>query len=42
LHETIKQALSVLRVKREKLTFFFTPGDHGVRDGAWGVVIQSP
>jgi hypothetical protein len=42
LHETIKQALSTLRVKRDALAFFFTPGDHGVRDGAWGVVVRSP
>jgi len=41
LHETIKQALSVLRVKREDLAFFFTPGDHGVQDGAWGVILRS-
>lgn len=41
LHETIKQALSVLRVKREDLAFFFKPGAHGVEDGAWGVDIRS-
>jgi hypothetical protein len=41
LHETIKQALSVLRVKREDLAFFFKPGDHGVEDGEWDVNIRS-
>jgi hypothetical protein len=41
LHEAIKQALSVLRVKREDLTFFFKPGARGVEDGAWGVNIRS-
>jgi hypothetical protein len=41
LHETIKQALSVLRVKREDLAFFFKPGARGVEDGAWGVNIRN-
>lgn len=40
LHEAIKQAIDVLRTKRENLSFFFTPGDHGVRDGAWGVNVR--
>jgi len=30
-----------LRVKREDLAFVFKPGAHGVRDGAWGVVVRS-
>ena len=42
LHATIKQALSVLRAKRGDLAFFFELGDHGVRDGAWGVVVRNP
>lgn len=42
LHEAISQALSVLRVKREDLAFIFAPGDHGVRDGAWGVIVRNP
>ena len=41
LHEAINQALSVLRAKRADLSFVFTPGDHGVRDGAWGVIVRS-
>jgi hypothetical protein len=41
LHEAISQALRVLRTKREDLSFIFAPGDHGVRDGAWGVVVRS-
>jgi len=40
LHEAISQALSVLHAKRENLSFIFAPGDHGVRDGAWGVVVR--
>lgn len=41
LHEAIKQALSVLRARRDDLAFFFTPGSQGVRDGAWGVVART-
>jgi hypothetical protein len=40
LHEAIRQALGVLRAKRGDLAFTFTPGDHGVRDGAWGVHVR--
>lgn len=41
LHETIAQALSVLRVPRKNLVFFFKHGTKGVEDGAWGVSILS-
>jgi hypothetical protein len=41
LHEAIAQALSVLRVPREKLVFFFEHGVKGVEDGAWGVSLLS-
>jgi hypothetical protein len=41
LHEVIAQALSVLRVPRDSLVFFFTRGPKGVEDGAWGVSILS-
>jgi hypothetical protein len=41
LHETIEQALGVLHAKRDDLCFIFTPGEHGVRDGAWGVSVRS-
>ena len=41
LHETIAQALSVLREPREKLVFFFQPGPKGIEDGAWGVCLLS-
>jgi len=41
LHETIAEALNVLRVPREKLSFFFERGPKGVEDGAWGVALHS-
>lgn len=41
LHVAIRQALSTLRVKRDKLAFVFAPGKSGVVDGEWGVVIIS-
>lgn len=41
LHETIAEALNVLRVPREKLSFFFECGPKGVEDGAWGVSVLS-
>jgi hypothetical protein len=41
LHEAIAQALSVLRIPRESLAFFFKPGSKGVEDGAWDVSILS-
>ena len=41
LHETIAQVLSVLRVPRESLIFFFEHGPKGVEDGAWGVSVSS-
>ena len=42
LHETIAQALNVLRGRRENLVFFFERGAKGIEDGAWGVSILSP
>lgn len=41
LHETIKQTLSVLRVKRDAIAFIFEEGPGGVRDGQWGALIQT-
>ena len=40
LHDAITEALNVLRTKRDRISFFFSPGDHGVRDGAWGVRLR--
>ena len=40
LHEAIRQALDVLRTKRADLALVFSPGDRGVPDGAWGVVVR--
>jgi hypothetical protein len=41
LHEVIKQSLSVLRVGRDALAFFFEKGKRGVVDGEWGVIVRS-
>ena len=41
LHEAISQALNVLRVKRDAMSFIFEEGKLGVKDGAWGVIIRS-
>ena len=40
LHEAIAQALNVLHVKRDAMSFSFTDGPHGVKDGAWGVILR--
>lgn len=41
LQEAISQAICVMRVGRDRLSFRFELGPSGVTDGAWGVVIRS-
>lgn len=41
LHRAISQALGVLNVGRDAITFVFEKGPKGVEDGCWSVMLRT-